>query len=134
MHPVGSYCTDISQCTVNRTLNFIADFIKIRPSVLERQNMRLLLYIYIYIYIYIRLYQNPIISSWGTKYAFILIYIYIYIYIADFIKSDHQFLRDKICVYYYYYIYIRLYQNPIISSWEIKYAFILIYIYVYIYI
>ena len=23
MHPVGSYCTDISQCTVNNTLNFI---------------------------------------------------------------------------------------------------------------
>ena len=45
MHPVGSHCMDISRCTVNKTLNFEADFVKIRSSVLETKCAFILIYL-----------------------------------------------------------------------------------------
>jgi len=30
VHPVGSYCTDISRCTVNKTLNLLGVILLVR--------------------------------------------------------------------------------------------------------
>ena len=56
MHPVGSYCVDISRCTVNKTLKkegFMFLNVRVEFGSLKHINLLKPNDIYIYIYIYI---------------------------------------------------------------------------------